>query len=245
MRTALVVHAHPDDEVFATGAATSALSEQGWYVVLRVATAGVGSAADHLTASCELLGIDEWDWLGTEDQWIDDGGHAGPQTLAAAEPATIAEEIEMAVLAVEPQLLLTVGSDGLTGHPDHIAISQAVQLALERVHCRTLGARLRAQDVRAGEQLLQQFVAGQPGSGRMVGCGPETPLEDLTTTRDQRRRQAMDEYYPGLGTQPLEELTKTHNPSSDGLLLRAVYDATSWQTDRFEELSASDAPSSR
>lgn len=37
MRTTLVVHAHPDDEVFATGAATSVLSEQGWHVVLRTA----------------------------------------------------------------------------------------------------------------------------------------------------------------------------------------------------------------
>ena len=61
MRTALVVHAHPDDEVFATGAATSVLSEQGWHVVLRVATAGMHGASDHLSASCALLGIAEWD----------------------------------------------------------------------------------------------------------------------------------------------------------------------------------------
>jgi hypothetical protein len=36
----LVVHAHPDDEVFATGAATIALAAAGWRVVLRVATGG-------------------------------------------------------------------------------------------------------------------------------------------------------------------------------------------------------------
>jgi hypothetical protein len=252
MRTALVVHAHPDDEVFATGAATSVLSEQGWYVVLRVATAGMHGAADHLTASCALLGIDEWDWLGTEGQWIDDGGRNGPRTLAAAQPADVAAEVETAALAIEPQLILTVGSDGLTGHPDHIAISQAVQRALQRVDCRTLGARIRAQDVRAGEQLIQQLAPGkQVGSGHITGCEDDTPLEEMSGASEQRRRQALDEYYDGLGSKPLEELIGVHRASSDGLLLRAVFDATGWQQDRLEELRAcqedgqSAAPSSR
>ncbi|WP_328999115.1 PIG-L family deacetylase [Kribbella sp. NBC_00709] len=248
MRTALVVHAHPDDEVFATGAATAVLNEQGWHVVLRVATAGMHGAADHLTASCALLGIDEWGWLGAEDRWIDDGGRNGPRTLAAAKPADVAEEVEKAVRAIEPELILTVGSDGLTGHPDHIAVSQAVQRALQHVHCRALGARVRAQDVLAGQQLVQQFAPGQQiGSGHVTGCEDSTPLEEFSGASEQRRRQALDEYYDGLGSKPLEELIGVHRASSDGLLLRAVFDATGWQQDRFEELTAwpSDAPSSR
>jgi hypothetical protein len=246
MRTALVVHAHPDDEVFATGAATAVLHEQGWHVVLRVATAGMHGAADHLTNSCALLGIDEWDWLGAANQWIDDGGHKGPQTPAAADPAELAAEVEKAVHELQPELILTVGRDGLTGHPDHIAISQAVQRALRHVPCRTLGARVRAQDVRAGEQLVQQLAPGQQiGSGHLTGCA--TPLEEMSGGSEQRRRQALDEYYEGLGSKPLEELIRVHRASSDGLLLRAVFDATGWQHDRFEELTAwpSDAPSSR
>jgi hypothetical protein len=246
MRTALVVHAHPDDEVFATGAATSVLHEQGWHVVLRVATAGMHGAADHLTNSCALLGIDEWDWLGEANQWIDDGGHKGPQTPAAADPVELAAEVEKAVHQLQPELILTVGRDGLTGHPDHIAISQAVQRALQHVPCRTLGARVRAQDVRAGEQLVQQLAPGQQtGSGHLTGCA--TPLEEISGGSEQRRRQALDEYYEGLGSKPLEELIGVHRASSDGLLLRAVFDATGWQHDRFEELTAwpSDAPSSR
>ena len=247
MRTALVVHAHPDDEVFATGAATSVLSEQGWRVVLRVATAGMHGAADHVTASCALLGIDEWDWLGAEDQWIDDGGKDGPRTLAAAPPDDIAAAIEAAALATKPELILTVGSDGLTGHPDHIAISQGVQRALRRVDCRALGARVRAQDVRAGEQLVQQIAPGQQiGSGNITGCEDGTPLVEMSGASEQRRRQALDEYYDGLGSKPLEDLLGVHRSTSDGLLLRAVYDASGWHQDRFEELTASsDAPSSR
>ncbi|HWD82644.1 MAG TPA: PIG-L family deacetylase [Kribbella sp.] len=242
MRTALVVHAHPDDEVFATGAATSVLSDQGWHVVLRVATAGMHGASDHLSASCALLGIAEWDWLGTPGQWVDDGGNNGARTLAAAHPDELAAAVEAAAEELQPELILTVGSDGLTGHPDHIAVSQAVQ----RVPYRALGARLRAQDVRAGEQLVQRLAPGrQIGSGHVKGC--DVPLEQIGGAAEQRRRQALDAYYDGLGSKPLAELVKTHRPSSDGLLLRAVFDAAGWEHDRFEELTSwpSDVPSSR
>ncbi|WP_344232082.1 PIG-L family deacetylase [Kribbella hippodromi] len=238
MRTALVVHAHPDDEVFTTAAATALLQEQGWHVVLRVATAGMHGSADHLTASCALLGINEWDWLGAPDQWIDDGGRSGPRTLAAAPPDDIAAAVEQAALAVNPQLILTVGRDGLTGHPDHIAISQGVQRALRRIDCQALGARVRAQDVRAGEALVQRLAPGeQIGSGQVTGCPDDAPLEEMSGAFEQRRRQAMDEYYPGLGSKPLAELIGVHRASSDGLLLRAVFDAAGWQVDRFEDLT--------
>ncbi len=36
----LVVHAHPDDEVFATAAATIAYARRGWRVRLRIFTGG-------------------------------------------------------------------------------------------------------------------------------------------------------------------------------------------------------------
>ncbi|MEV5964381.1 PIG-L family deacetylase [Kribbella sp. NPDC051952] len=238
MRTALVVHAHPDDEAFATGAATWVLHDAGWRVVLRVATQGWGGTGDKLPASCELLGIDEWDWLSDPDRWIDDGGVNGPRTLASAEPDEVVAEVERAIRTLQPELILTVGSDGLTGHPDHIAISQAVRRAQKP--CRALGARLRAQDVRAGEQLLQELLPGKPiGSGRVTGCDDATPLETISKAPELLRRQALDAYYEGLGTQDLPELITSHNSRSDGLLLRAVFDASDgWPQDRFELLTA-------
>jgi len=240
MRTALVVHAHPDDEVFATGAATSVLRAQGWHVVLRVATAGVGTAADRLSGSCVLLGIDEWDWLGGPQRWIDDGGRNGSRTLATAEPDEVAEEIARSIREISPQLVLTVGSDGLTGHPDHIAISQAVQLALKDQPCRALGARLRAQDVRAGEQLVRELLPDeQVGSGHVADCPDGTPLEEISGAPELRRRKALDQYYDGMGTKPLPDLLATYDSRGDGVLLRAVFDASGWQQDRFEVLMAS------
>jgi hypothetical protein len=101
--------------------------------------------------------------------------------------------------------------------------------------------------VHAGAQLVQQLAPGQQiGSGNVTGCEDGTPLEQVTGASEQRRRQAMDEYYDGLGSKPLADLIGVHRASSDGLLLRAVFDAAGWQQDRFEELTASsDAPSSR
>jgi len=249
VRTALVVHAHPDDEAFATGAATWVLHDAGWRVVLRVATQGWGGSGEKLPGACALLGIDEWDWLSDPDRWIDDGGVNGPHALASAETGEVATAIEHTIDELSPDLLLTVGSDGLTGHPDHIAISQAVQLALKDRPCRALGARLRAQDVQAGEQLLRELVPGGPiGSGRVTGCDDATPLEEISQAPELQRRRALDHYYEGLGTQDLSGLVTSHGSRSDGLLLRAVFDASDgWRQDRFEALTAwrSGVPSSR
>ncbi|TDD16122.1 PIG-L family deacetylase [Kribbella turkmenica] len=241
MRTALVVHAHPDDEVFATGAATAVLSTAGWRVVLRVATRGIGDAADKLQASCDLLGIDDWDWLSTKDRWVDDGGSAGPRTLAATDPQQLADEVERTVHEVQPQLVLTVGRDGLTGHPDHIAISTAVQ----QQQCYALGAQLRAEDVRAGEELMRRLLPGEKvGSGMVVGSD-RTDLLEIGKAPESRRRQALDQYYAGLGTTDIAELLTTYGRRGDSLLLRAIYDVSGWDTDRFEVLSSSgsDVPS--
>ena len=239
MRTALVVHAHPDDEVFATGAATSVLSAQGWHVVLRTATRGVWTAAEKLPVACALLGIDEWDWLGGTDRWIDDGGANGPHTLASAELGEVAVEIEKTIAQFSPELVLTVGSDGLTGHPDHIAIHDAVRRAVQQKPCRALGARLRAKDVRAGQQLVQRLLPGEKvGSGHVVGCDDDTPLEKISGASELQRRQALDQYYDGLGTQELSDLITSYDSRGDGLLLRAVFDVSGWQHDRFEVLRA-------
>jgi LmbE family N-acetylglucosaminyl deacetylase len=231
MRTALVLHAHPDDEVFATGAATILLAEAGWRVVLRVATAGpTPQAVDALQASCPLLGISEWDYLVDDHRWLDDGG---PQSLANATDLTPA--INRTLSDLTPDLILSVGSDGLTGHPDHIAIATALHRA-QRL-CPVLGARLRATSIDKGHQLLQQLLPGeQVGSGRVQGVPDDVQLQAFAGGAEvaQRRRAALDQYYPGLGSQDLPTLLKTYPRRGDSLLLRAVFDASTWSSDEFE-----------
>jgi LmbE family N-acetylglucosaminyl deacetylase len=242
VRTALLVHAHPDDEVFATGAASIALSDAGWRVVLRVATGGEAAEGpalgavearrvrgEKLSRSCELLGIAEWGWLGEAAEWVDRGG-AGPGTVADAESAILVDAVRRALGEVRPELVLTVGSDGLTGHPDHVAIGAAVRKAASGVD--VLGARLRAADVSAAHVCLKEHVGGdrQVGSGRVVGS--EVPLEEIRGVAGERRRQALDVYQPGLGTSPLEQVAGGR--LGDSVLLRAVLDVAGWDRDLFE-----------
>ncbi|WP_432937723.1 PIG-L deacetylase family protein [Kribbella sp. CA-253562] len=193
--TVLVVHAHPDDEVFATGAATIALSDAGWEVVLRVASGGeagedpeLGEAEARLVRtrklarSCELLGISEWGWLGEPAQWVDRGGDGGPETVADAESAILVDAVRRALVEVRPAVVLTVGGDGLTGHPDHVAVGTAVREAAWAREVEVLGARLRTADVAAARAELGRLVAQggvldgegpRTGPGRVVGAGNE------------------------------------------------------------------------
>ncbi|GAB2611054.1 hypothetical protein GCM10027269_79240 [Kribbella endophytica] len=257
-----MVHAHPDDEVFATGAATIALSDAGWRVVLRVATGGEASEdpalgeaearrvrSEKLSRSCELLGIAEWGWLG---EWVDRGG-SGPGTVADEESAVLVGAVRRALGEVRPELVLTVGSDGLTGHPDHVAIGAAVRAAADNV----LGARLRAADVVAARERLVGLVGGerQVGSGRVLGVGDEVVLEEVPGEgrraggevvleevpsegrraggeAEERRRRALDVYRAGLGTLPLEQVLGGR--LGDSVLLRAVLDVAGWDRDLFE-----------
>jgi LmbE family N-acetylglucosaminyl deacetylase len=233
VRTALVLHAHPDDEVFATGAATILLAEAGWRVVLRVATAGpTPQTVDALQASCPLLGISEWDYLVDDHRWLDDGG---PHSLAKVDSVQLSTEITRTLSDLKPDLILSVGSDGLTGHPDHIAIATALQQAQRP--CPVLGARLRATNVLKGHQLLQQVLPDeQVGSGRVQGVPDDVQLQAYTGGAEvaQRRRAALDQYYPGLGSQDLATLLETYPRRGDSLLLRAVFDASTWSSDEFE-----------
>ncbi|MEW2498533.1 PIG-L deacetylase family protein [Streptomyces nodosus] len=255
--TVLVLHAHPDDEVFATGVAAASLARQGCRVVLRVASGGeVGepSAATarnarrlravRLGRACRTLGM-EWGWLDA-GRWLDTGGIPAPDSLTSASVDDLADAIAREVRRFAPEAILTVGSDGLTGHPDHILMHRAVTRAVEGT-ARVFGASLRASDVAAGRQLLARVLPGvEVGSGRMTG----STREDLLTLDEpfyapfragQVRRDAMNYYGPGLGTLPLADLVRVYPGRGDSLLLRAVFDAVGWSTERYEPpvLSAS------
>lgn len=94
----LVVHAHPDDEVFAMGAATIAATEAGARVQLKLFTGGEGWASTtslpglaaarrykevRLAASTRLLGIDDWAYLAAPGRWTDTPHHPA-RTIATA-----------------------------------------------------------------------------------------------------------------------------------------------------------------
>jgi len=124
-RTLLGVWAHPDDEAYLSAGLMAEFRQRGDRVVVVTATFGEHGTSDpttwppprlaarryrELRDSLASLGVDELRTLGYADGQCDqeDG------------TASIAKHIA----AVEPDLIVTFGPDGMTGHPDHRAVSR-------------------------------------------------------------------------------------------------------------------------
>jgi LmbE family N-acetylglucosaminyl deacetylase len=140
MRTLAAVVAHPDDDAYGISSLVALHADDpGFRFVLIHATDGeAGSIAEGSGATRETLGAvrrDEdrraWMALGRvpdRHEWFGypDGG------LADADSDEVEGRVA-AILAEEcPDVVLTFGPDGITGHPDHIAISRATTDAFLR-----------------------------------------------------------------------------------------------------------------
>jgi LmbE family N-acetylglucosaminyl deacetylase len=132
----LCILAHPDDEALAMGGVLARYAAEGVETYLMTATSGergwLGAPGEHpgerrlaqireaeLRAAAEILGIRGLSLLRYPDG-----------ALATAEPAAVIGRIARAVRQIRPQVVVTFGPDGVTGHPDHVAISQLTTGAL-------------------------------------------------------------------------------------------------------------------
>ena len=250
----LVVQAHPDDEVFATGAATQAAKSAGLGVHLRVFTGGEGAGVSGgelvearrrksaaLDRSAALLGIDDWAPLAEPGRWLDTPDRP-ERTIAAAPVETLVDAFADALAELRPAVVLTVGPDGLTGHPDHVACHRAVAAAVARPNVPkpsdVFGAVLDRNAVVAGTHAAASTLGRPVGSGRVRGIEPGPDVVALHGPEDaaQRRREALDCYVPGLGTAPACALTEAQG-AGDSMLLRFVLDLTGWGVDRLVRIA--------
>ncbi len=133
----LAVFAHPDDETFRCGGTLALLARRGVRVHVLTATRGeAGSCGDpplcrpeelplvrerELCCACAALGIEPPILLDHRDG-----------TLAHVEEEEGVARVLAAVRALRPQVLLTWPPHGLSGHPDHMAVSRWAGLAFER-----------------------------------------------------------------------------------------------------------------
>jgi LmbE family N-acetylglucosaminyl deacetylase len=133
--TILSIWAHPDDETYLAGGTMAAARDHGQRVVCVTATAGEHGTDDPDTwppnrlgrvrrweaaAAMAALGVDEHLVLGYPD-----GG------LEPDDPDAI-ERISRLIDDVRPDTILTFGVDGMTFHPDHVAVHHWVRSAWER-----------------------------------------------------------------------------------------------------------------
>lgn len=139
------VFAHPDDDTYALAGTTAMHADDaGFELAMMLATSGEeGQIADPSLATRETLGrVREeedrasWRVLGVppvEHRFLryPDGG------LADVPLDQLVAVLTDALLEIRPDVLVTFGPDGVTGHEDHVAIGAA---ATEAFHvCRTAG----------------------------------------------------------------------------------------------------------
>lgn len=133
----VAVFAHPDDETFRPGGTLALLAAGGVEVHLLTVTRGqAGSCGDpplcrpaelvgvrqrELQCACAALGILPPTVLDFEDG-----------RLSEVDVETMTAAILSSVAVIDPQVLITFGTDGLSGHPDHIAVGHAAQQAYAR-----------------------------------------------------------------------------------------------------------------
>lgn len=125
----LAIFAHPDDETFRPGGTLALLSQRGVRVQVLTATrGGAGSCGNpplctpdelpalregELRCACSALGLEPPILLDYPDG-----------SLSEIDSETILAEILAVVHRFHPQVILSFGPDGLSGHSDHIAIGQ-------------------------------------------------------------------------------------------------------------------------
>ena len=130
----LGIWAHPDDEAYLSAAFMGRVIDHGGEVTVVTATYGEQGTADtelfatsefaahrhsELEASLAELGVDDLRMLG-----IPDGG------CATAEPPV--DDLVAVLDEVQPDMIVTFGPDGITWHPDHMAVSRWVTDAWTR-----------------------------------------------------------------------------------------------------------------
>lgn len=153
----LAIFAHPDDESFTVGGTLARYAAEGVEVSLLCATRGeagiegIGSEEaarvreQELWAACAVLGVREVRFLGYHDG-----------ALAKADPTEVTVRMAQVMRELRPQVVITFGPDGISGHPDHVAVSQLATAALDAV---------------AGEGFVRRLYYVGPSPATEQGCG--------------------------------------------------------------------------
>jgi LmbE family N-acetylglucosaminyl deacetylase len=192
-RTLVCFHAHPDDEVIATGGTIARAAADGHRVVLVVATDGAhGEVPDDLApgetlvdrrraeteASAAVLGIERVVWLGYHDSgmtgWEQNGDpasfHRADRNEAGARLADVLRDEQAEVLTIYDW-------HGNYGHPDHIAVHQVGLVAAQLVpSVRVLEATMNRDAFVA--MIEASRAAGVDPGGELDDFDPAGPADD-------------------------------------------------------------------
>jgi LmbE family N-acetylglucosaminyl deacetylase len=140
--TILAIAAHPDDELFGAGYLAK-LTAEGNDLYILCTTRGEGGEVGEppvgpksrlgeyrvveMQHSGEALGAREVWFLDFVDPWMEIGGEA---QAIDADPPTFVAALAERIGALKPDIVITHGSNGEYGHPQHVYTHRAVMAAL-------------------------------------------------------------------------------------------------------------------
>ena len=133
-------HAHPDDEAIFTGGVMARLAQQGWRVVLVLATRGeLGAATTAATSAAnlgaervaetrragELLGVSRIEFLGYHDSGLlGDAANTAPGAFWSADSDQAADRLAELLRVEAADALVVYDETGIYGHPDHVKVHE-------------------------------------------------------------------------------------------------------------------------
>ncbi|HEU0129879.1 MAG TPA: N-acetyl-1-D-myo-inositol-2-amino-2-deoxy-alpha-D-glucopyranoside deacetylase [Mycobacteriales bacterium] len=186
-RRLLLVHAHPDDECFPTGATIAKYVAEGAAVTLVTCTRGeageiVADDLKHLdadglgahrvtemAASAALLGLTDHRWLGGEGRWRDSGmmgtpENDDPRCFWRADLDEAAAALTAILRETRPQVVVTYDANGDYGHPDHIQAHRVTVAAIEAA-----ADPARYPDAGPPHTVAKRYATGMPKSVLRAG----------------------------------------------------------------------------
>jgi N-acetyl-1-D-myo-inositol-2-amino-2-deoxy-alpha-D-glucopyranoside deacetylase len=183
-RTLMVVHAHPDDEVFSTGGILARYAAEGDRVVVVYGTRGeAGEMYDETldpaeaTArlgeireaecreACAVLGVREIYFLGYRDSgMVDTESNKHPDAFMNASLDEAAGRLLEIMRETRPQVVVTYDDDGGYGHPDHIMTNRVTAEAYKLAESEDLGVRKLYYSARSREG-FRRYVEGMRAAG--------------------------------------------------------------------------------
>ena len=181
--SALAVVAHPDDESFALGAVLDALVQSGCHVSVLCLTRGEASTVHGISGDLRALRAmelrDAGAALGLSAAELSDHPDGA---LGHVNRATLVSEVRETALRVGSQGLVVFDDSGVTGHPDHIAASEAALDAATELRLPVLGWTLPRS---VAEQLNEEF------GSTFTGHEPDEVDLTVRVDRDKQRTASL------------------------------------------------------
>jgi len=187
----MAVWAHPDDESFGPVGTLRLARDRGWQTALLSATRGDAGASDlvdlqpgqslgdlreqELRCAAAIIGVARL----TVWRYPDGGLKGVPQD-------DLIDRLIDELRAWQPRVVITFGPDGITGHPDHVAISAATTEAFDRWRAESdddRSPRLYYHTVRPGRAIEKPMGAAPPPL-------PPTAIIDVSRY-EATKRQAL------------------------------------------------------